>query len=613
MKKGPYLVVLFLLFTAPVLAEDTFYFPLIGDGTSGTIRFQTRLVLVNTGGETTVEIAFFDQQGNPLPLSLKDQTNPVSSLDISLKLGETFSTETTGTGTLQVGYACVTDATGVQAGSSVVGTAVFTRADVPSGVTLYTAAVPASGSVTDFSVFVDTVGSKNTGLAILNPPSMNSLTTTLGREPAGQDNLARVALKIYDKSFDLLDETIVELPEGSLVSKFTGGEFFPGLPENVGSVTGESDRPVVVVALLQDDDGNPFPQSVANLAPFRVEPARAAQTPVSDFTVNTQNREEVVEFFQTTYQASETELTGFTGDVDACEAGTISKNFKEALLRRINFFRAMAGLRAGVSLDEGLNAKCQEAALMMLAERSLSHFPDTSWACYSNAGAEAAEKSNLSLAFVPKGRAQHIDLFMADPGAINFLVGHRRWILDPRQDKMGAGYTEMDGTVLGPSYFEVLSPSVATGRASVDAADVHGPAQTGGDALALWVIGPFGPREETPNGVPYPPAGNVPYQIVYERWSFSLADANFDNATVTMSENGNPLSLNVEELKNDQEFGDNTIVWVPQGMPLQQTGIIDHHAGPSGDVTYTVMINNVMVNNTPRNFTYEVTVIDAGQ
>ncbi len=441
---------------------------------------------------------------------------------------------------------------------------------------------------------------------------MKSPTAAVGAEPAGQDNLARVALKIYDKSFGFLDETIVELPEGSLVSKFTGGEFFSGLPENVGSLTGESDRPVVVVALLQDDDGSPFPQRVVNLAPFQVEPARTEQTPFSDFSVDTQNREEVVEFFQTIYQASETELTGFSGDVDACEAGTISRNFREALLRRTNFFRAIAGLQAGVSLDEGLNAKCQEATLMMLAQRSLSHFPDTSWACYNNAGAEAAEKSNLSLAFVPKGRAQHIDLFMADPGVNNFLVGHRRWILDPRQETMGAGYTESDGTVLGPSHFEVLSPSAATGLKSVDRGDVRDPAQTGGDALALWVVGPFGSREETPNGVPYPPAGNVPYPIVYERWCFSLAGANFDNATVTMSENGNPAPLNVEELKNDQGFADNTIVWIPQGMPLQRTGIIDHHTRPSGDVTYTVMINNVVMNDTARNFSYEVTVIDPG-
>ncbi len=106
---------------------------------------------MNTGAETTVQVAFFDQQGNPLSLSLKDQPNPVSSLDISLERGETFSTETAGAGTLQVGYACVTVATGGQAASPVGGTAIFSRSDIPSGVTLYTAAVPASRPLTDFS------------------------------------------------------------------------------------------------------------------------------------------------------------------------------------------------------------------------------------------------------------------------------------------------------------------------------------------------------------------------------------------------------------------------------------------------------------------------------
>ena len=58
-----------------------------------------------------------------------------------------------------------------------------------------------------------------------------------------------------------------------------------------------------------------------------------------------------------------------------------------------------------------------------------------------------------------------------------------------------------------------------------------------------------------------------------------------------------PLALEAQA----QGYGDNTIVWVPQGVP---TG------APAGDVTYSVTVSNVVVSSQARVFTYSVTIID---
>jgi hypothetical protein len=50
-----------------------------------------------------------------------------------------------------------------------------------------------------------------------------------------------------------------------------------------------------------------------------------------------------------------------------------------------------------------------------------------------------------------------------------------------------------------------------------------------------------------------------------------------------------------------QGYGDNTIVWLPQGIPT---------SAPLCDVNYTVTVSNVVVSGKPQLFTYGVTIID---
>jgi len=311
------------------------------------------------------------------------------------------------------------------------------------------------------------------------------------------------------------------------------------------------------------------PPRLTEPSAFDVElPSR--QTTLS-LKVNTRNRFEVQVFFQQRYKASIGVPIGWSGSIAGCDPGTTSGAYKEATILRVNYYRAMAGLPADVTLDADWNAKCQAAALMMSAENDLSHYPDSSWACYSEDGAEAAGNSDLAGGNMGPDA---IDGYIKDPGEENYFVGHRRWVLFPAQKVMGTG--SVPSSIVNQTYHW--------------------------SANALWVVYGFGGRPPTPEWVAWPPEGYVPYQLVYPRWSFSYHHAGFDGASVTMSKSGEPIPLTVLSLdKNDIGYADNTIVWEPLGLPS---------GTPQADITYTVRISNVLVRGTPRDFEYDVTVMN---
>src|SRR5882762_2365769 len=66
------------------------------------------------------------------------------------------------------------------------------------------------------------------------------------------------------------------------------------------------------------------------------------------FVVNIDSREEVRSFYNAVYKSSDGVPMNTTADVSTCTPGTNGTLFKEAVLRRINWFRAMAGIPASV-------------------------------------------------------------------------------------------------------------------------------------------------------------------------------------------------------------------------------------------------------------------------
>ena len=284
--------------------------------------------------------------------------------------------------------------------------------------------------------------------------------------------------------------------------------------------------------------------------------------------VDTQSREAVRNFFNAVYQASENIPSGWNGNIERCQAGELAADYLDAIALRVNFFRAMAGVPAAIIFNEEYNHKAQQAALMMSANNTLNHNPPSSWLCYTEEGAQAAENSNLSLGSMGP---QSITELTADGGNNNAAVGHRRWILFPPTEVMGSG--SVAGTELLP------------------------------DTTVLWVFDDSmnNPRPETREAfVSWPPSGFVPYQLVFPRWSFSYPQADFSLARVSMQQQGTPIQITLEP-PNNPGMGDNTIVWIPD---------ITLTTPPTTDISYTVKITKVMINGKSQDFEYTVTVIN---
>lgn len=295
-------------------------------------------------------------------------------------------------------------------------------------------------------------------------------------------------------------------------------------------------------------------------------PGTANPSVTNGFVVNTSSRGEVLSFYNCTYTASEDYAAkmAWTGDTATGVAGTTSSGFKNDVRRRINFYRALSGLPADITLDSTKSAKDQEAALMMSANTNLSHTPPSSWTYYTANGAEAAGNSNLALGtYGPEA----VDGYMRDDGANNTRVGHRRWLTYLLANEMATG----DVPNQLPSYYA---------------------------ANALWVIGNF-KASATARFVSWPNAGYCPGPLVPARWSLSYPSANFAAATVTMTSGGSAVATTIIS-RTDTGLGDNTLVWEPAGLPADYTV----------DTTYTVTVAGIAGTGVPASFTYTVTAFN---
>ncbi|SHI55886.1 CAP domain-containing protein [Pseudozobellia thermophila] len=278
-------------------------------------------------------------------------------------------------------------------------------------------------------------------------------------------------------------------------------------------------------------------------------------------TIDTSEREAALALYEDYYMASSTSASDvlWTGDEPSCTLGSVPQNTKDRILGRLHYFRKAVGLNNVVAENSAKSEKAQAAALMMHANGSLEHYPPDTWKCFSEAGKEAAANSLLTSA---AGSAA-IDSYIRDQGAENGPVGHRRWLLWPRLQEIGIGNTDHYN--------------------------------------ALWVIGDAGtPPADAPEFIAWPPEGFVPKQVVYPRWSFSIANADFEDTKVSMRySNGSTIAVETEELS--KAYADNTIVWQPDFEP----------SGITKDTSLIVSIQSVGINGEATDFEYEVILFDA--
>ena len=316
----------------------------------------------------------------------------------------------------------------------------------------------------------------------------------------------------------------------------------------------------------------PAPANFVLKPPPAKGPKPLAQPVTGGFAVNTDSREEVRSFYNGIYPTSENVPQDSTADASACFPGHNANAFQQAELRRINWFRAMAGMPAAIYLDPIDDWGSQQMAIIQSENNVLDHDPTNTYTCYNTfAASYAGGDQDLG-----DDGADAITDFIWDNGAKNNEVGHRRWILYPPEIVMGVGDVPGAGTNAAANLTYVFDPAS------------------------------FGPRPATRQPyVSWPPEGYVPYQVVFPYWSFALTNADFTNATVTMTSNGVPVATAIQPYRVG--YGENTLVWLPMGLngtnyaPFPFSGT---------DTVYGVTVSNINYNGTLIHYSYNVTAFD---
>ena len=246
-----------------VSSGSALYFPQIASGSGGGLSISTRFIFLNTGDSSTVTVEFYDSLGDPMTIRLEGQAVSLSVYQFNILRGAALTFQTAQDEFLKVGYAKVIT------GSSVDGNAVYIVSDETSGIITAEAGVPSSAPIENFSFFADSLNTTNTGIVIVNPP-----------EDGVSGSPADIILRLYDKSFNLVNTRSLTLQPGEHLAKYFSEIFLDvdAAIEMEGVVTGESDRPVAVVVIRQNDDpGLDFPDYVSTLTIFPVIPGRADQ------------------------------------------------------------------------------------------------------------------------------------------------------------------------------------------------------------------------------------------------------------------------------------------------------------------------------------------------
>lgn len=293
-------------------------------------------------------------------------------------------------------------------------------------------------------------------------------------------------------------------------------------------------------------------------------PAQAAAT---NNAIDTNSRSAVTSAYNSRYVPALSSQIGWTGAVVGCKPGTQSADSLSKSTSVINFYRGLSGLDS-VKLDTALNAKAQSAALIMHANQKLDHYPESTYKCYSSAGAQGAQTSNLFGgwgSYTIRNAAVPIDAYMTDSGDNNKAAGHRRWLLNPTTTTMGVGTT---------SAFNAVTV-IGTGSSSLRA---------------------------KPSLMPFPNAGYFPQQLEPEgRWSLSSNEgADFSASTVTVKRGTTALSVTKHPVEDG--YG------MPNTLVFQVSGVTD--AVGSAEQAYTVTVGNIKQSGRTFSHTYTVKMFD---
>ena len=334
-----------------------------------------------------------------------------------------------------------------------------------------------------------------------------------------------------------------------------------------------------------------------------VIPAAGVEMVSKGFSVDTKDRNDVVAFWQAVYQASEgySARIAWTGNYKGTN-GDVSPVFVRDVERRLNFFRAICGVPADVSVNSGTkvvigatdaykplasttkSSASQAAALMLVrnynsstgANPAITHNPASSLVGWSSAAWNAAAHGNFAFGLYGPGA---ITEYMAEEfssttvgSTWNSQVGHRRWCLFPRATDYATGDQPGASAYVPPTNVLYVIQNTAEVRAN-----------------------------DTSGFVSFPAAGFFPASINSRFWSISRRGADFTFATVSMTDSTGKV-LTVSNIKRDTSYGDPAIVWqVPD--PVLARSVFK-------DTTYNVSLAGISGTGVPTSYSYSVTLIN---
>jgi len=177
----------------------------------------------------------------------------------------------------------------------------------------------------------------------------------------------------------------------------------------------------------------------------------------------------------------------------------------------------------------------------MAANGTLSHDPPSCWDCWTQAGDDAAGRSNIALSSRTPSAAGLAERYLDDEGSGNTAVGHRRWLLRPEATTMGSGNAQ-------GSWF--------------------------GNALYVFTFTDDNAKAPAKRFYAWPSAGWFPSPIEPGgRWSLSSSTgASFAKASVTVTgPNGASVPLTRRAVATG--CADNTLVWDLRTPPAAVRGL----------------------------------------
>lgn len=270
----------------------------------------------------------------------------------------------------------------------------------------------------------------------------------------------------------------------------------------------------------------------------------------------------------------------------SCDVGQLKLAEKQGALATLNQMRAAHGLGT-VTYDNTFDISTAQSALLGVANRSLSHTPPTSWLCFTTDGYNGSSTSNLYLRWssVPSQptTASGLEALLVDDNVPS--LGHRRWMLHPFLGTTSFG--RVDGVPSGTTnYYTAMSLKVIGGTdanpAGTDAATRGYVAYPYGDYPARW----------------FKHGWYMSFSVLANTastWNNGSGQVNYGSTTVTVTGPSGALAVS-------NQSADYSGYGLPNSLQWQVAGTVSN-------VSYTVNVSNVVVNGTPRNYSYTFRVV----